>query len=221
MGEETDDIIDKLFEYLLQRYQKAKEESRKRGSEFIHENVDLLHYILHKTSLKRGKSYIKSPEWLENKRATINPKNKKDNKCFWYALTVALNHQNIGNHPERISKMKPFINQYNRKDIDFPATLKDWKKLEQNNKTIAFNILFVPYNTKEIRIAYKSKYNHNRDNQVILLMITDGRRSDVVEKCHYLVVKSSSALLRGVTSNHDGDFYCLNCFHVYDTKNRL
>ena len=182
MGEETDDIIDKLFEYLLQRYQKAKEESRKRGSEFIHENVDLLHYILHKTSLKRGKSYIKSPEWLENKRATINPKNKKDNKSFWYALTVALNHQ---------------------------------------NKTIAFNILFVPYNTKEIRIAYKSKYNHNRDNQVILLMITDGRRSDVVEKCHYLVVKSSSALLRGVTSNHDGDFYCLNCFHLYDTKNRL
>ena len=47
------------------------------------------------------------------------------------------------------------------------------KKNEQNNKTIALNILFVPYNTKQIRPAYISKYNHERDYQVILLMITD------------------------------------------------
>ena len=71
------------------------------GSDFIFESVDLLHYHLHKTSLKRGKSYIKSPEWLRNKEATINPKNNDDN-CFQYATTVALNHQNIENHPERI-----------------------------------------------------------------------------------------------------------------------
>ena len=71
------------------------------GSDFIFESVDLLHYHLHKTSLKRGKSYIKSPEWLRNKEATINPKNNDDN-CFQYATTVALNHQNIENHPERV-----------------------------------------------------------------------------------------------------------------------
>ena len=71
------------------------------GSDFIFESVDLLHYHLHKTSLKRGKSYIKSPEWLRNKGATINPKNNDDN-CFQYATTVALNQQNIENHPERI-----------------------------------------------------------------------------------------------------------------------
>ena len=71
------------------------------GSNFIFESVELLDYHLHKISLKRGKPYIKSPEWLINKRATINPKNK-DNKCFQYSITVALNHQNIENHPERI-----------------------------------------------------------------------------------------------------------------------
>ena len=84
-----------------------------------------------------------------------------------------MNYQNIENHPERISDLKPFIDQYNWKDIEFPSHSKDWKKFEQNNKTIAFNILFVPYNTKKIRLAYKSKYNHKRDNQVVLLMITD------------------------------------------------
>ena len=49
----------------------------------------------------------------------------------------------------------------------------DWKKFEQNNKKTAFNILFVPHNTKILRLAYKSKYNSKRENQVVLLMITD------------------------------------------------
>ena len=64
----------------------------------------MLAYHIHKTNLKRGKSYIKSPEWILNKRATINPKNK-DNKCFQYSITAALIHQNIENHQERISNI--------------------------------------------------------------------------------------------------------------------
>ena len=118
------------------------------GSGFAFESVDLLYYHIHKKSLKRRKSYIKSPQWLTNKTATINPKNK-DNKCFQYSITVALNHQNIENHPERISNIKPFINQYNWEGIDFPAGIKDWKKFERNNKTIALNILYVPQIQKQ------------------------------------------------------------------------
>ena len=91
------------------------------------------------------------------KRATINPENKKDDNCFQYALTVALNHQNIENNAQRISNIKPFISQQQWKVIDFPSHSKDWKKFEQNNKTIALNVLFVSYSTKEIRLAYKSK----------------------------------------------------------------
>ena len=119
----------------------------RKGSEFVFESVDLLSYHLHKTSLKRGKWYIKSPEWVINKTATINPKNK--DKCFQYSITVALNHPNIENHPERISNIKPFINQYNWEGIDFPAGIKDWRMFEQNNKTTALNILFIPHNGKK------------------------------------------------------------------------
>ena len=72
----------------------------------------------------------------------------------------------------------------------------------------------MPHNTEKIRHAYKSKYNLNRENQVILLMITDG------ERWHYLAVKSLSALFRGITNNI-GDFYCLNCFCSYRTENKL
>ena len=41
------------------------------------------------------------------------------------------------------------------------------------------------------------------------------------ENWHYLAVKNLSRLLRGITSNHDGDYYCLNCFHSYRTENKL
>ena len=100
-------------------------------------------------------------------------------------------------------------------ETDFPSNGKDWKKLESKNKSIALNILYVPHNTEKIRHAYKSKYNLTRENQVIFLMITDG------EKRHYLAVKRLSALFRGITSKHEGDFYCLNCFQSYTTENKL
>ena len=187
-----------------------------RGSSFTFERIDLLDYHLHKTSLNRGSSYIESPEWIKNKGVTINPKNTTDNKCFQYAITAALNYQNIDHHPERISKLKPFINNYNWKDIEFPSHLKGWRKFECNNKTVALNILYVPYNTKQIKQAYISKHNNERDTQVNLLMITDG-----TSNWHYLAGKSISGLLRGITSNHNGDIYCLNCFHPYTTEKKL
>ena len=86
-----------------------------RGSEFVYGSVDVLYYNLNKVTLSRGGSYIDSPKWLKNNKATINPKNK-DDKCFQYPLTVALNYEQIENDPQRISKIKPFIDQYNWKE---------------------------------------------------------------------------------------------------------
>ena len=182
IGSETDEIIKNLFESFFQKYQERLEESMRR-SEFVYDIVDVLYYNLNKVSLSRGGSYIDSPKWLKSKGATINPQNKKDGKCFQYAITVALNHEQIKDHPERISKIKPFIDQYDWKEIDFPSQREDWKKFDSSNKSIVINILYVPHNTEKIRHAYKSKYNLTRENQIILLMITDG------EKWHYLAVK--------------------------------
>ena len=183
-----------------------------RGSDFEFDGINFFHYNFNKTSMYRGGSYIDSPKWLKDKKSTINPKNN-DHKCFQYAATLAQNFNNI-NNPEKISKIRPFIDQYNWKDIDFPPTNKDWKKFELNNK-VALNIFYIPHNTKKIQFPYRSKYNLTYDKQIILLMITDG------EKWHYLVVKNLSGLFKGITSNHYGDFYCLNYFHSYRTKNKL
>ena len=84
-----------------------------RGSEFVFNYVQLLYYKYHKINFSRGGSYIDSPYWIKIKNAAINLINKKDNKCFQYAVTVALNHEEIKKYPQRIIKIKPFINKYN------------------------------------------------------------------------------------------------------------
>ena len=145
-GSDTDEIIEGLFESFLQKYEENLQEKMK-GSEFEFDGVDFLYYDFNKISINRGGSYIDSPKWIKNKKSTINPKNN-DYKSFEYAVTLALNLDKINNHPERISKIKPFIDQYNWNEIDFPSTSKDWKKFELNNE-IALNILYVPHNTKK------------------------------------------------------------------------
>ena len=100
MSSETHEIIEELFESLLERCQEGLEESM-RGNEFIFDSADALYYDLNKVSLSRGGSYINSPEWLKNKKATINS-NNNDDKSFQYAIAVALNNDQIKKNSQRI-----------------------------------------------------------------------------------------------------------------------
>ena len=94
-----------------------------------------------------------SSEWFRSKKESIT----NGNNCFQNALDAALDYQRIKKDPQEISELKPYINQYNWKDIKFPSDKEDWKKFEQNNKEIVLNILFIPHSKKEIRPAYISK----------------------------------------------------------------
>ena len=212
INSETEEVAENLIMSILQKYQDNLQNEMK-GSDFIFNGINYLYYDLNRITISKGGSYIESPKWLKDKKCCINQKNP-DNKCFQYAATLALNFNNINRDPQRTSKIKPFINNYNWKDIDFPAAKKDWNKFEINNKNVALNILYVPFNTKKVEIAYKSKFNLIRDNQIILLMISNG------ENWHYLAVKNLSGLLRGISSNHNSDYYCLNCFQSYRTENK-
>ena len=140
-GYDNDDIIEQFFESLLQKYEENLQ-NKMRGSEFEFDGVNFLYYDFNKTSINRGGSYTDSPKLLKDKKSTRNPKNN-DDKCFQYAITLALNLDKIKKDPQRVSKIKPFIEKYNWEDIDFPSTSKDWKKFEFNNE-VALNILYVP-----------------------------------------------------------------------------
>ena len=65
--------------------------------------------MISRVHFQRGGYFIDYPDWIKKKKATINPKNK-DDKCFQYAATVALNYEKTKLNPERVSNIKPFIN---------------------------------------------------------------------------------------------------------------
>ena len=149
IGCETEEVTENLIMQLLQKYQDNLQNKMK-GSDFIFNGINDLYYDLNRITISKGGSYIESSKWLKDQKCMINQKNT-DNKCFQYATTLALNFNNSDKHHQRISKIKPFIDNYNWNDINFPAAKKDWNKFEVNNKNVALNILYVPFNTKKNR----------------------------------------------------------------------
>ena len=120
------------------------------------DGVEKYYYFAVKSTLE-----LYSSEWLRSKKESIT----NEDNCFQNALNDSLDYQKIKKDPQKISKLKPYINQYNWKDIKFLSDKEDWKKFEQNNREIALNVLFVPHNNnnkKKIEPAYTSKYNHKR-----------------------------------------------------------
>ena len=95
MGSYTEDVINKLLNTLLQRFQHSQETSNERGSEFIPGSVELLYYHFQRIDIRRAESYIMSPDWILSKKATINPKNEKDNECFKWSIISGLNYSKI------------------------------------------------------------------------------------------------------------------------------
>ena len=81
INDKADEVIEELLQSLVFRYQIGLGTSM-RGSDFMFVCVHLLYYQCQKINFKRGGSYIDSSYWIKNKNVTINPINKKDNKCF-------------------------------------------------------------------------------------------------------------------------------------------
>ena len=95
MDSDTENVIDTLFNTLLQNFQRTQETSNERGGEFIPDRVELLEYNFHAIDIRRAESCIISPDWIARGKATINPKNEKDNKCFQWSIIAGLNYNNI------------------------------------------------------------------------------------------------------------------------------
>ena len=141
------------------------------GREFVFDYVQLLYCECHKISPNPGGTYINSSDWIKNKIAAENPINKKDRKCFQYAVTATLDYEERKKDPQGTTKIKPFINKYNWEGTNIPLEKDDWKIFEKNKVTIALNILYAK--EEKIYSAYVSKQNSNLEKQVIHLMISD------------------------------------------------
>ena len=125
MGSDTENVINTLLNTLLQNFQRIKETSNERGSEFIPDSIELLEYEPHKIDIIRAESYIVSPDWITSKKATINSKNEKDNKCFQWSKIAGLNYNII-----KEKEFKKLLN-FNRVDIDFSSQQRYWENLSK------------------------------------------------------------------------------------------
>ena len=103
-----------------------------------------------------------------NKKVVINPKNENDEECFKWAVTAALHHGDIKSHPERVSNIVGYANNYNWSRLEFPVAINKINEFEKNNNDIAVNVLGVG---ERIYICRKSK--HYNQKNVVNLLLTD------------------------------------------------
>ena len=152
------------------------------------------------------------PEWLKSKKAVINPQNK-DEECFKWAVIEALHHEEIKHHPERISLLRPYENQYNWKGLEFPVSIKKIDKFEKNNPGIAVNVLFSKKKSQNVYTARRSERNVKCKKQDNLLMIVDG------EKRRYTAIKNISRLLSKLNGKTKRAYhYCMICLNDFRTE---
>ena len=152
------------------------------NSRFRFDEVLFLDINFHWLNLTRGSSYLPLPDWIEKKKAIINPLNN-DNECFKWAVIVALGFPNIK------SNLTKFSNNYDWSGLEFPVSTKDVGLFEINND-VSINVLAVE--GREIYIHRKSRRVGREIN--LLFIHEDGIN-------HYTVIKSLSRLLSSNNSN--------------------
>ena len=158
----------------------------------------------HRLNLTRGSSDLPLPEWLAKKGAIINPKNS-DMECFKWAVIAAMKWKNIDNHPERITKLRKYEDEFDWSKIKFPALFRDIKRFETRNE-ITINILV--FKGKQVYICRKGK---EYDRVANLMLITDHNNK------HYVAIKSLSRLLRASnTKNEKAQHFCINCLQGFN-----
>ena len=220
----SEDILCQLYDSLLK---------------YFNESIEGFDIYFDKKDLKRGSSYIPSPTWLQFKKAIVNPKNKNDNYCFAYAITIAIYHNEIGKNLNRISnKLLDCTDKFNWNGIDFPASIPDYKRFEKLNEDIALNFMYIPFNkedddnvneTIDVEQECISNFNFTRKKQVVLLKISNGKKwhflalkSDQEENSEFIrSTKRFSSLMASIISNSHENHYCFGCFHSFTCNSTL
>ena len=202
------EIVTAIIEHMAQQI----ENPALRNSKFIFDRVLHMDIDFYGLNLMRGSSYIPLPDWLMKKKAIINPKNS-DMECFccnevFLNVTAAMKWEEVGNNPERVSKLRRYEGDFDWGDLEFPVSFRDINKFERNNK-IGVNILAIE--NKKTYICRKGK---DYDRIVNLMLITDVENPN---KKHYVVVKSLSRLLSKQNSKHkEAQHFCSNCLNGFE-----
>ena len=202
---DKNEIVTAIIEHMAQQI----ENPALRNSKFVFDRVLHMDIDFHRLNLTRGSSYVPLPDWLMKKKAIINPKNS-DMECFKWAVIAAMKWEEVGNNPERVSKLRRYEEEFDWSDIEFPVSFRDINKFERNNET-GVNILAV-----ENKKTYICRKGRDYNRIVNLMLIADVENSN---KKHYVAVKSLSRLLSKQNSKHkEAQHFCTNCLNGFESE---
>ena len=210
---DIDELVNRMIAHMLEQI----ENPALRDSGFVMEEVIGTNVDFHRLNLMRGSSYLPLPDWFSRKKVIINPKND-DMECFKWAVIAADKWEEIDKHPERISKLRKFEEEYDWTDVEFPFAIRSIDKFECKNE-ISVNVLAVE--DRRVFIQRKSTRNYER---VVNLMLITGKNSFPYEegKCnrsHYVAVKSLSRFLAKKNTKHErAQHHCTNCLHGFPSE---
>ena len=158
------------------------------GSGLSFKFVNSLSIRYDKVNVSKGQSYIKSPDWLRYKNATINLKNV-DDRCFQYTFALTQHYKEIKKHPEQVSNIKPLLHQYNGKVKEYPVPIDkiNYILFEKHNPEITLTVLHLDVNVetikagkgkcaniyKSVKQSYASNHYYEGEKKDVLLLITD------------------------------------------------
>ena len=206
-GSDFNEVLDGMFIHM----KKQIEHPAFLESGFVLEKILYLDISFSKLILTRASFYLPLPDWIAKKKAVINPNNENDEYCFKWTITAALNYEEIGKDPQRLSNLEKYSEKYNWGGLEFPVSVNKIDKFEKNNTDIAVNVLCEEESKDIIYICRKSKFN-DRFNLLNIIMIVDGK------KRHYTAIKSLSKLLGNLKSkNEHKRHFCINCLNSFNS----
>ena len=140
------------------------------NSRFRFDKVLFLDVNFHQLNFTRGSSYLLLPDWIEKKKAVINPQND-DEECFKWSVMAALKWTDIKSHLEHVSNLRKFTNNYDWSGLEFPVSIEDIGEFENKNG-VSVNVLVVE--DRDIYTHQKSDYKS--DQEINLFLISEDSR---------------------------------------------
>ena len=193
-GSNLNEIINEMFTHLKTQV----ENPALANSRFVFDRVLFLDVNFYHLNLTRGSSYLPLPDWTASKKAVINPQNEEDEKCFKWAVIAALQHKEIGNNPQRITKLRRFEGNYEWGGLEFPIALNNIDVFKWKND-VSVNVLAIGGWKEKLYILRKSKFNYQGAE---LRRTANLHLIDQEEKRQYAAIKNLSRLL-GSSNSRD------------------
>ena len=194
-------------------FQNYKNPWTNKGSGWVVNRIETLWLNITRYQPFRGGSYLILPEFIKNKKAIINVKNKDDN-CLRWALGSAIFPTPHGKHPDRPTSY-PQEDGLDFNGIETPTPVSQIAK--QNN--LAINVLV--WDEERVIIYKMSKQSDSIPRINLLLFSRKWKGEEMVEKWHYTWIKDLNRLLYDQSKHHERKHFCDSCLHGYSRDDLL